>query len=388
MKILFCARPSFGHVYPLMPLAAAARDANHQLAFATSGPFRGRLESWGYPTHDVGMSIPEACQRVFARTGRTSMIGPDGRTDAAMGGRVFIDELAPRTAADLTPLLAALEPDLVVYEPGDLGAGIAAHLAGVRAIGHAISPPMPVAFATAFVGDRLDRLWRDHGVDDPPFDLFTGEAYIDIFPGALRETRLLTNPARIPMRPVPFADPDAASPGWLGRTGRPLVYLTMGTVVANDRLLATVVSGLAGLDVDVLVALGNAPGTELGPLPPNVHVEAFVDQSAVLRHADLAVHHGGSGTMLGALFHGVPQLVLPQGADQFINADAVGAAGLGFTLAPDEITADRVAELARRALAEHRPAIAAARDEIMAMPHPVTVLEDLAARYARVPAGL
>ena len=43
MKILFCARPSFGHVYPLMPLAAAARDANHQLAFATSGAFRGRL---------------------------------------------------------------------------------------------------------------------------------------------------------------------------------------------------------------------------------------------------------------------------------------------------------------------------------------------------------
>ena len=62
--------------------------------------------------------------------------------------------------------------------------------------------------------------------------------------------------------------------------------------------------------------------------------------------------------------------------------------GSGSRSRPDEITADRVAELARRALAEHRPAIAAARDEIMAMPHPVTVLEDLAARYARVPAAL
>ncbi len=60
-----------------------------------------------------------------------------------------------------------------------------------------------------------------------------------------------------------------------------------------------------------LVALGNAPGTGLGPLPRNMHVEAFVDQSAVLRHADLAVRHGGSGTMLG------------------------------LTLAPDEITAGR-----------------------------------------------
>ncbi len=321
---------------------------------------------------------------MFARTGRTSMLGADGRTDPAMGGRVFIDTLAPATIADLVPLLAALQPDVVVYEPGDVGAGVAAHLAGIPAIGHAISPPMPVAFASAFVGDRLDRLWRDHGVCDAPFDVITGEAYVDIFPRALRGDRLYTNPVRVPMRPVPFADPDAVVPEWLGRTGRPLVYLTLGTVVASDEVLAPVLQGLATLDVDVLLALGSAAGTRLGRVPSNVRVESFVNQVAVLRHADLVVHHGGSGTMLGALANGVAQLVLPQGADQFINADAVHAAGLGLTLAPAEITPGRVAELGRRAMDEHRPAVAAIRDEIAAMPAPAAVLDTLAARFTRV----
>ena len=61
-------------------------------------------------------------------------------------------------------------------------------------------------------------------------------------------------------------------------------------------MLRPVIEGLGTLDVDVLVALGSADGAALGRLPTNVHVETFVDQPAVLRHADLAMHHGGSGT--------------------------------------------------------------------------------------------
>jgi hypothetical protein len=61
-------------------------------------------------------------------------------------------------------------------------------------------------------------------------------------------------------------------------------------VVSTDEVLRPIAEGLGALDVDVLLALGSAPGTTLGPLPPNVRVEAFVDQPAVLRHADLAVH--------------------------------------------------------------------------------------------------
>ncbi len=72
----------------------------------------------------------------------------------------------------------------------------------------------------------------------------------------------------------------ASVPSWIGRNGRPLVYLTLGTVVATDDGLRPAIEGLASLDVDVLVALGAADGAALGDLPPNVHLEAFVDQPA------------------------------------------------------------------------------------------------------------
>jgi UDP:flavonoid glycosyltransferase YjiC (YdhE family) len=52
-----------------------------------------------------------------------------------------------------------------------------------------------------------------------------------------------------------------------------------------------------------------------------------VAQSEVLPLVDLIVHHGGTGTVLGALEAGLPQLLLPQGADQFFNAEMLTTAG-------------------------------------------------------------
>ena len=108
--------------------------------------------------------------------------------------------------------------------------------------------------------------------------------------------------------------------------------MTLGTMVATDDVLRPVIDGVASLDVDVLVALGSAAGTGISGLSPNVHVEGFVDQAGVLEVADLVVHHGGSGTVLAALAAGVPQLVIPTGADQFVNADRLADTGLASVL--------------------------------------------------------
>ena len=60
MKIVFSSRPAYGHVYPLLPLAGAARRAGHHVSFATTGHFLARLDRLGYPTHDVGLTIEDA----------------------------------------------------------------------------------------------------------------------------------------------------------------------------------------------------------------------------------------------------------------------------------------------------------------------------------------
>ena len=56
--------------------------------------------------------------------------------------------------------------------------------------------------------------------------------------------------------------------------------------------------------------------TLLGAQPAHVRAERFVPQSEELPHCDLVISHGGSGSVLGALAHGLPQLLLPLGADQ------------------------------------------------------------------------
>ena len=179
------------------------------------------------------------------------------------------------------------------------------------------------------------------------------------------------------MRSIPFAEPGVTVPSWVGRGTRPLVYLTLGTIVATDEVLQPAIEGLATIDADVLVALGSADGSGLGRLPDNVHVESFVDQPTVLSHADLVVHHGGSGTILAALAAGTPQLLLPKGADQFFNADAMAAAGLAAVLEPRDATADAVATLAKVVLEDDHPAVEATRAEIAALPHPADVLDVL-----------
>ena len=101
-----------------------------------------------------------------------------------------------------------------------------------------------------------------------------------------------------------------------------------------------------------------------------MRVERYVPQSAVLEYCDLVVSHGGSGTALGALALGLPQLCLPQGADQFLNAAAIASAGAGLALMPREATAEAVTDAVLRLLTDpsFRDAAARVSESIASMP--------------------
>jgi UDP:flavonoid glycosyltransferase YjiC (YdhE family) len=82
--------------------------------------------------------------------------------------------------------------------------------------------------------------------------------------------------------------------------------------------------------------------------------------------------------MFGALAHSQPQLLLPQGADQYGNAAACAAAGVAEAL--PTVDALAVADSARRLLADGEVAQRAAviGAEIAAMPGPGEVVDELA----------
>jgi UDP:flavonoid glycosyltransferase YjiC (YdhE family) len=166
------------------------------------------------------------------------------------------------------------------------------------------------------------------------------------------------------------------------RGTRPLIYITLGTVSygAVD-VLRRAIDEAAGHPADILVTVGpHGDPTALGTVPDNVHLERFVPQPRLLPQVDLLIHHGGTGTMLGALIEGIPQLILPQGADHFHNAAAVVRAGAGRALRNDEQLPGSISD-AVRALLTAGPERAAAQRisaDIRTLPAPADVAVMLA----------
>jgi len=167
-----------------------------------------------------------------------------------------------------------------------------------------------------------------------------------------------------------------------GPAARPRVYLTLGTVSfgAVD-VLQRAITEIAALDLDVLVAVGpDGDPAAFRPVAANVHIERFVAQAQVLALVDLVVHHGGYGTVLGALAAGLPQLILPQGADQFHNARSLVTFGAARALLADDQVPGAIGDAVAALLAidaPERAVIAGLRDEIAALPAPADVVPEL-----------
>ena len=85
--------------------------------------------------------------------------------------------------------------------------------------------------------------------------------------------------------------------------------------------------------------------------------------------------------MLATLALGLPQVCLPQGADQFLNAAAISSAGAGISFMPGEGDADAVRDAIVRVLddASFREAAGRVRSSIASMPSPDDVAEGLEA---------
>ncbi|HEY6422481.1 MAG TPA: hypothetical protein VIY28_04375 [Pseudonocardiaceae bacterium] len=136
-RLLFCTRPAFGHVYPLMPLAIVARAATHDVVFATGEDFVPRLRDLGFEAHQVGIGIRQAAQELQSIRANPTTNG--SRPDWDWQGQLFLGPLARRSGGDLLPLLDRLAPDLVIYDQVDFGAAVAAGVAEVPAICHGVS---------------------------------------------------------------------------------------------------------------------------------------------------------------------------------------------------------------------------------------------------------
>jgi MGT family glycosyltransferase len=188
-----------------------------------------------------------------------------------------------------------------------------------------------------------------------------------------------------PLRPVIYAPAFEDSATWQPDVVRPRVYVTFGTTFNEPGpVFRNAVQAASRFAAQTLVTVGhNGDLHAFDPLPRSVTVLPFVPQSEVLDWCDVVVSHGGSGTFLGAITTGIPQLCLPQGADQFRNAAACERVGVGISLEPDAADTDAIEQALRHLVhvRSYHDATALIAEEIAAMPHPDEVAADLVERY-------
>jgi MGT family glycosyltransferase len=159
------------------------------------------------------------------------------------------------------------------------------------------------------------------------------------------------------------------------RPGAPTVYATLGTVfnLESGDLFERLLEGLGDLEANVIATVGRQiDPADLGEVPANVHIERYLPQARVLPYCDAVVSHGGSGSVLGALAHGLPMVLLPMGADQPLNAARCEELGIARAIDAPEATAAAIGEATESVLTDPGYRLRATRfaDELAALPGP------------------
>jgi UDP:flavonoid glycosyltransferase YjiC (YdhE family) len=384
VRVLVASLPLWGHVQPLVPLARAVQRRGDDLLWATGSDACERLAGLDIDTAPAGQTVADFAVARAEGQRRTAHLPPHERPDH-LAPWLFGAGRAGPMLRDLTRIVERFEPDLIVHDQAEYASAIAAGVAGIPHVTHGFGDVLP-KLRVQRTSDDVGELWRAAGLEPRPYGGAYDHLYLDLYPPSLaRSSRDHLGEVQ-PIRPVPDLPPvPPPLPTELVHLGafedRPLVYATFGTVFNDQRLLASVIDAIATLPITVVATTGpDQDPAALGAFPPHVHVAPFVPQDDLLPHCAAVVSHGGSGTFLAALARGLPQLLLPQGADQFLNADAAEHAGVALALGPQDQEPGRIQEALATVLADRnvRDRAGTLAAEIAGMPSADGVVDHLA----------
>ncbi len=380
MRVLFAFVGGNGHFEPMVPVARACVAAGHTVAVAGRQSMAQLVQQAGFPFVSTGGAHEDP-------PGRTPLLPLDAQREDRDLREGFARRIARDRAERMLALGADWRPDVVVCDEVDFGSVIAAERLGlpyatvlVTAAGSFVRPEV--------IAEPLHELRAEHGLPaDPDLAMLSRYLVLSPVPVSYRDPAFPAPATTHPFRPLLPAAPGDPAPPWAGPD---TVYFTLGTVFNTESgdLFSRVLAGLTDLPVNLIVTVGHRiDPAEFGPQPAHVHIERYIPQAQVLPWCRAVVSHGGSGSVIGALAHGLPSVLIPMGADQPHNGDRCAALGVARVLDPVATTPESVREAAGAVLTDpgYRQAARRVRDEIAAMPAPgytVGLLERLAAEKA------
>ncbi len=161
---------------------------------------------------------------------------------------------------------------------------------------------------------------------------------------------------------------------------RPLLVFvtgTTGTVAAwEEAYRRTCIEICRRLDAEGIL-LGATDASLRAIVPPWFRCERFIPLERLLTNAAALVHHGGIGTSALALYHGVPQLVVPRVFGQPVNAELMRRLGVARVVPPECFNADTAAHHLAGLL--HQPSYRLRSQTVGSHMHPAQDLMNLTA---------
>ena len=333
-------RGSSGHVGPLTPFGHACLRAGHEVLVAAQHQYQANVERVRLPFAPVAQPDPEDWMPLMGEFSQLDFDAANQRMVGEFFGRLD-------TAAALPGLAAIVDdwhPDVIVRESWEYAGALVAEQRGI--------PLARIGLGLAAV-EELTIGWAAAGVDasraelglpaDPSGERLRDAPYLTTIPAPLEDPAVPQPRVTRRFRAGAVGSAAPLPADWWPGNDDPLVYATFGSVTAAPHLpyypalYRALIDALAPLPLRLLVTVGEPRDlSELGPLPRNVRVEHWVPQDDVAPHAAAIVCHGGHGSTLGALAHGVPLVVVPLfSVDQVANGAAVARAGAGVTLDGD-----------------------------------------------------
>jgi MGT family glycosyltransferase len=364
-KALFFNVPGHGHVNPTLPLVAELSRRGHRITYFVTEGFR------------TGVEVAGATFRTY------TIINDDYFDIRGLSGSVpqrVAHALISTTAEilpDLLDITRAEQPDYILFDGmcpwGSLVARIVRRpsVASLALLPVASMPPgvllklLPLILPLIFKDFRIG-LEANHQAKTltqqyhlPPLGLMG-------IMNNLGDLSLSYTSAEF----QPYSDTVSPSVRFVGWTfnesanneqfsferlqGRRLIYVSLGTLNNDDvAFFKACIEAFQGSDNFVIITTGRRISPEVfGVLPENIAIYRWVPQVEVLKRASLFISHGGLNSIHDSLYLGVPLLLVPQQAEQTLNAVRVVELGAGLMLKKRKVNAQTIRTHAARLLAD------------------------------------
>lgn len=378
MKILCSSIPALGHFHPMLPILKALAANGHEILFAAPLSFHPIIVASGFHARVAGMDMNSLIAEADKQWPHEKMVRRDQKA------ALMFTQIAPR--ALLKPLLEIAQDwkaDLLLHEEGEYAAPLVAFQLGLPNVAVGWPSPMRSEFQLNLVEKEVAKLWLEAGAAPIPNAGVFRTLFLDPCPPSIQTPYGLTVKVARSIRPVDRKSTSLSSvPAWLTAMPKaPLVHVTFGTVATYNTAISTyneIIEGLGDEKVNLVFTIGESTDSkDLVIYKNNVHVERYIEHDTLLPFCDAVICHGGCGTTISALSHGLPLIIIPQGgAVQLRNAQACERAGVGLMIEPKDVSAITIREKVLRLLADVRFRAMAEKisDEIDELPSPSDIV--------------